>query len=83
MSDPVYSPDGKYLWTGSDWIPAPPSAGQNLNMQDSVIGGDVIHNKTVINNDVDAVTSAVISALERLGMVNNCLLYTSDAADDC
>ena len=70
MSDPVYSPDGKYLWTGSDWIPAPPSAGQNLNMQDSVIGGDVIHNKTVINNDVDAVTSAVISALERLGMVN-------------
>ena len=38
-------------------------------MQDSVIGGDVVHN-TVINNDVDAVTTAVITALERLGMVN-------------
>ena len=70
MSDTVLSPDGKYLWTGSEWIPAPPSNNQNLNMQDSVIAGDVIHSKTVINNDVDAVTGAVISALERLGMVN-------------
>ena len=70
MPDTVLSPDGKYLWTGSEWIPAPPANNQNLNMQDSVIGGDVIHNKTVINNDVDAVTGAVISALERLGMVN-------------
>ena len=70
MSDTVLSPDGKFLWTGSEWIPAPPPSGQNLAMQDSVIGGDVIHNKTVINNDVDAVTSAVITALERLGMVN-------------
>ena len=70
MPDTVLSPDGKYLWTGSEWIPAPPSDNQNITMQDSVIGGDVIHSKTVINNDVDAVTSAVISALERLGMVN-------------
>ena len=70
MSDPLYSPDGKYMWTGNEWIPAPPTSSQNLNMQDSVVGGDVIHNKTVINNDVDAVTTAVISALERLGMVN-------------
>ena len=70
MGDYIFSPDGNFMWTGSEWIPAPPSDNQNLTMQDSVIGGDVIHSKTVINNDVDAVTSAVISALERLGMVN-------------
>ena len=85
MSEPIYSPDGKFMWSGSEWIPAPPKASQTLNMQDSVVGGDVVHN-TVINNDVDAVTNAVITALERLGMVNknqtSCLLYTSDAADD-
>ena len=69
MSDPVYSPDGKFMWSGSEWIPVPPKASQTLNMQDSVVGGDVVHN-TVINNDVDAVTNAVITALERLGMVN-------------
>ena len=69
MSEPVISPDGKFMWSGSEWIPAPPKGNQTLNMQDSVVGGDVVHN-TVINNDVDAVTSAVITALERLGMVN-------------
>ena len=26
MTDPVYSPDGKFMWTGSEWIPAPPAA---------------------------------------------------------
>ena len=77
MSEPVYSPDGKFMWTGSEWIPAPPTAEsepaapseQTLNMQDSVIGGDVVHN-TVINNDPTAVTTAVIAALQQMGMVN-------------
>jgi len=39
MSDPLYSPDGKYMWTGNEWIPAPPKASHTLNMQDSVVGG--------------------------------------------
>ena len=69
MTDTIYSPDGNFIWTGSQWIPAPPKSAQNVNLQDSVIGGDVVHN-TVINNDVDAVTNAVITALERLGMVS-------------
>ena len=25
MSDPVFSPDGKWMWTGKEWVPAPPS----------------------------------------------------------
>ena len=70
MSEPIYSPDGKFMWSGSEWIPAPPKASQTLNMQDSVVGGDVIHNKTVINDGVDAVATGVMSALECLGMAN-------------
>ena len=76
MSEPVYSPDGKFMWTGSEWIPAPPASEgtaipseQTLNLQDSVIGGDVVHS-TVINNDPTAVTAAVIAALQQMGMVN-------------
>ena len=64
------------MWTGNEWIPAPPSDGpedqvaDGLNMQDSVIGGDVVHNtSTVINNDPAAVTSAVILALREMGVV--------------
>ncbi|HJM67789.1 MAG TPA: Tudor-knot domain-containing protein [Candidatus Thalassarchaeaceae archaeon] len=76
MADPIYSPDGKFMWSGTEWIPAPPTSEpepptpseQALNMQDSVIGGDVVHS-TVINNDPTAVTTAVIAALQQLGMV--------------
>ena len=52
MSDPIMSPDGNFMWTGSEWIPAPPSSSQvaNVNLQDSVIGGDlnIRQNKTDI-----------------------------------
>ena len=26
MSDPIISPDGNWMWTGSEWIPAPPDS---------------------------------------------------------
>ena len=46
------SPDGNFMWTGSEWIPAPPTSSQvaNVNLQDSVIGGDlnIRQNKTDI-----------------------------------
>ncbi|HJN55849.1 MAG TPA: hypothetical protein QF646_05640, partial [Candidatus Poseidoniales archaeon] len=79
MADPVFSPDGKWMWTGTDWIPAPPgdspspsgpsqdTSGQTVNLQDSVVGRDVVHS-TVINNDVEAVTTAVITALKEFGI---------------
>jgi tetratricopeptide (TPR) repeat protein len=60
------SPDGKFMWTGSEWIPAPPtSSSQSANMllQDSVIGGDV----NITQNNVEDITSAMVSALERIG----------------
>jgi len=69
MSGPVMSPDGKFMWTGDEWVPAPPSSeGNNISMQDSVIGGDVVSN-TVINNDPAVVTTAVITALQQLGLL--------------
>jgi len=71
MSDPVMSPDGKFMWTGNEWVPAPPSSkGNNISMQDSVIGGDVVSN-TVINNDPAAVTTAVVTALQQLGLLGD------------
>ena len=69
MSDRILSPDGKFMWTGSEWIPAPPVSGNSIEMNDSVIGGDVISN-TTINNDPKAVTDAVISALQHLGLIS-------------
>jgi hypothetical protein len=71
MSDPILSPDGNFMWTGNEWIPTPPSSeGHKINMQDSVIGGDLVTH-TVVNNDPAAVTAAVITALQQLGMLGD------------
>ena len=77
MADGTYSPDGKFMWTGSEWIPAPPTDSEpqkqphetTLNLQDSVMSGDIVHN-TVVNNDASTVTSAVIEALKQLGVLD-------------
>ena len=76
MSDGTFSPDGKFMWTGSEWIPAPPKDASEqdgppltaINMQDSVMSGDIVHN-TVVNNDATAVTTAVVEALRQLGVL--------------
>ena len=77
MAGGTFSPDGKYMWTGSEWSPAPPKGvdeeevapQSTLNMQDSVMSGDIVHN-TVINNDATTVTTAVIEALKELGVID-------------
>lgn len=50
MADPVFSPDGQFMWDGSQWIPAPPASqsqathGLGTNLHDSVMQatGDII-----------------------------------------
>jgi hypothetical protein len=39
MSDPVISPDGKFMWTGSEWIPAPPSNPSPMNRSNKIKAG--------------------------------------------
>jgi len=44
MPDPILSPDGKFMWSGSEWIPAPPTSydsNQSLLVQDSVVSGEI------------------------------------------
>jgi len=35
MAEPVFSPDGQYMWTGSEWIPAPPENESSTNNEDN------------------------------------------------
>ena len=56
MPDPVISPDGKFMWTGTEWIPAPPaskednSITQSSVITDSVMMGDIVN---IVNNPED------------------------------
>jgi len=68
MDEPVYSPDGKFMWNGSEWIPTEelqeqsllnerdvanrPPADSSIKVSDSVVMGD-IHQQTHITQ-VDA-----------------------------
>ena len=56
----TYSEDGQWMWDGSEWIPAPPSPPPQVQMQDSVVGGDLNitpqvhhhHNQKIIQNQI-------------------------------
>ena len=39
MADPIISPDGKSMWSGTEWIPIPPS--HDISLNDSVVQGDI------------------------------------------
>tara|TARA_B110000881_G_C18470673_1_gene461184 strand:+ start:113 stop:829 length:717 start_codon:yes stop_codon:yes gene_type:complete len=59
MADPIFSPDGKWMWAGNEWIPAPPGMDSNVgvsNISDSVVMGNVSI------NDASSISSAVQSA---------------------
>ena len=65
MSSPVLSPDGKFMWTGAEWIPAPPSSPSastsSVNMEDSMMSGDV--NVKQQSNDIFSAINLKDSAM--------------------
>ena len=68
MTDHIISPDGKFMWTGSEWIPAPPTPttqSANVSMEDSVVGRDVnITNTTnITQSNAEDMATAMVSAI--------------------
>ena len=49
MSEPTMSPDGNFMWTGSEWIPVN-TDNVATNIQDSAIAGNVTINQHNIVN---------------------------------
>jgi len=46
--DVLMSPDGHWMWSGSEWVPAPPSSPPetgSISIQDSIIIGDISQSK--------------------------------------
>ena len=80
MSEPVMSPDGKHMWTGSEWIPAPPDSNNvSVSLQDSVVTGDInteinyatTINKNIINDNETTIRSHMKSMLEKIKSGNS------------
>ena len=68
MADPIFSPDGKWMWTGDEWIPSPPKSSKSvdLNLQDNVIGGDVNINQTIVQPDLSSIKEIFDNGINRL-----------------
>jgi len=79
MSDPVISPDGEWMWTGTEWIPAPLSSTptSNIVMQDSVIAGDV----NISSNNVEDIKRAMMDVLSELNFTERPTNYELTAQD--
>ena len=64
MSGRKVSPDGKWVWDGSEWIPN--TQNTEIQMSDSVISGDVISNQNVSSVDSEVVKAAMTGVVEAL-----------------
>ncbi|MEL0101464.1 MAG: hypothetical protein VW862_07180, partial [Euryarchaeota archaeon] len=72
----MLSPDGKYIWTGSEWIPAPPtnsesenaSSNLSIELKDSVIAGDITINKSV---DTDVIVEKMKRELSEIDSIKS------------
>ena len=77
MSDQVISPDGKWMWTGSEWIPAPPQGSETITpdnvktesnsptntISDTVIMGDYTIQQTIQQtSDIENYMKTMIDA---------------------
>jgi len=86
MADHIISPDGKFMWTGSEWIPAPPAAtpeippmidleAQSVDVRDSVVMGDINQNITqnISQVNTDEIVEKIVLLLNNkniTGIVN-------------
>ena len=67
------SPDGNWLWNGSEWIPAPPTTqtSQSMNMQDSAVAGDFnasSPNSGQSMNMQDSVVAGDVNIVQNIGV---------------
>ena len=68
MSDSIFSPDGKFLWTGSEWITLPQEIDQ-INESPIIQSGDITD--SVVMGDVDNSTTVVVN--QHTGDIENYL----------
>tara|TARA_B100000575_G_C22989946_1_gene570860 strand:+ start:170 stop:904 length:735 start_codon:yes stop_codon:yes gene_type:complete len=64
MSDPIISPDGDFMWTGTEWIPTPPQ--KNIEISDSVVMGDVVSNTNIFTDEKKDIRSYLQTAIDSI-----------------
>ena len=64
MTGAGLSPDGKWVWNGTEWVPNTETG--DIALSDSVISGNVIANQSVSSVDSEVVKAAMTGVVEAL-----------------
>lgn len=64
MTGAGLSPDGKWVWNGTEWVPNTQTG--DVEVSDSVISGNVIANQSVNSVDSEVVKAAMTGVVEAL-----------------
>lgn len=70
MAEPIYSPDGNFIWNGTEWVPVSSGIKPPVNMQDSVIGGDVVSNTNIQASDAEVIKAAMDGVVASIREMN-------------
>jgi hypothetical protein len=70
MAEPIYSPDGNFIWDGSQWVPVSLVSKQAVDMQNSVIGGDVVSNTNIQSSDAEVIKVAMEGVVASIREMN-------------
>lgn len=77
MAGPIYSPDGNFIWNGTEWVPVSPGVKQIVSMQDSVIGGDVVSNTNYQSSDAEVIKAAMDGVVASIREMNQPQIKTA------
>lgn len=81
MAGPTYSPDGNFIWDGTEWVPVSPGIKQIVNMQDSVIGGDVVSNTNIHSSDAEVIKAAMDGIVASIREMNQPQIRTAPQSE--
>ena len=78
MDEPIYSPDGNFIWDGGQWVPTTSHNKLTVNMQDSVIGGDVVSNTNIQSSDAEVIKAAMEGVVASIRELNKPQIATEN-----
>jgi hypothetical protein len=77
MAEPILSPDGNFIWNGTEWIPYQKIQDNNV-IQDSAVAGDVISNVNIGSSDSDVIRAAMDGIVASIKELNKPTVIKSE-----
>ena len=75
MAKPTLSPDGNWLWTGEEWVPAPPTSPPNESQGASNQQSEFYENAQTNDSQPDFLTTLISKPIQKSNKYQQQPLY--------